>query len=256
MAKLFNPTSVLLITQYAGVSFAFPPGKVVTIKSVRMGRQMLNPDEIAHKCHGDLANRGLVLVNEDDPATVDEMRQEGMEMLEAFIRLQNRNFNEEQAQRASEGRIKLLVPSDLKDLNKILREKILAGKKDAQTNETELISDETIRSIQAGSVEALTKTLARVATAIQAGNIKKAQAILGGATDDEVGSVAADEDAETDTTPTWSDSGETVNDAVGAVLAETTDETPEDSEAMETGIVTPVPNPGNAPGRPRKKWRL
>jgi len=235
--RLHNPTPVNLETMYAGVPFFFPATKTVILKTVRKPNEVLNPEEIAAACFSNLAPRGLVMVNDDDPQSPEEMREQGYSALESFIRENHRTFNELQITLANEGRPKPRVPKDLRDLNKLLHAVLLKGRESepdadpGEASETEIISESTYARLKNKSAVEVKGLLERIKTAMSAGKIDEVVAMLE-SVEEEPKAVA--------TGPAQPVTGGAKDD----------EDAPEpDSEAMETSIVDAPHRKGHEPSR-------
>lgn len=122
MSVLYNPTPLPMTGMYAGLSFQFPPGKKVVIKTHRKRGEIISGEEIAQKLHDDLRQLGLQLLNEEDPQSKEQMDEAGFKALRIFIRAQIKHHNDLNLDLAAEGKATKRVTEDLKKLQKILKE--------------------------------------------------------------------------------------------------------------------------------------
>lgn len=241
MAKLFNPTPRELRCMYAGVEFIFPPMKSVIIKTVRKPGEVLNPDDIAQACVDNLAAVGLQLINEEDPASQEEMIEAGMEALEGFIRGNLLTFNEANLSNANQGLPKLRVPKDVTELQRLFVKHFGAS---AGDKETTIIGEEVLGKIRTKAKEEHDVVIEKARIAFQAGDFEGLMAALGISKEEAAAKLGL---APKLANPASGDADG------GPELPE--EEAQASPEAMETTLIEPKHSHGHSPGKPPRAAR-
>ena len=122
---LFNPTPITLQSHYGGIVYTIPPGKRLTLKTLRLRGDFGNFDthvseDVAAKLYADLSPLGCVLLDDDHPLPTDEHGRVGRRAFITFVQGLIDDFNDLNADQAAKGARIFAIPKGYKELKRHL----------------------------------------------------------------------------------------------------------------------------------------
>jgi hypothetical protein len=180
---LVNTSRLKVIGHYGGIPYILEPGQRMTVKNVRVQDRKTGgtfethmAEDVAAKLFSDLQQRGVVLIDDENPFTEEQYQEMGRDAQIAFILSLIDDFNSLNAEIASgSGRKILQVPRHYKELQKELAR--LIKERDGEAPTTDVFTTEAdLQKLRARTEGGRTEAINRVMEAVASGDIEAAQA--------------------------------------------------------------------------------
>jgi hypothetical protein len=169
---------------FAGYEFHFPAGAKVRIRDIRgmqtrSGQEHYSAETVATFIADSLGQKGLILLDEDNPIPMDEAKRISLTTMRNWIKQQVRYFNELNQAQASEN-LKTILPSEeLRNLTKVL-DRLNAELKDFDAEgANRIVSEDELAAIASKAELRAMGVLERVKSAVETGDIDAIKAAVG-----------------------------------------------------------------------------
>ena len=176
--RLLNPTPMDMQGQVYGQNYVLLANKIAVIKELVMrgGQETHGSEHVARKLLETFAPVGLVLVDEENPQPIEDLKKQGLKMFVRWARGQMKEFNDLNLKQASEG-LATQLPSDeqvqIRDFLAEVEHAIGSRSKDS-----DFVSEQHLQGVQARGMAQLMAQMQTVAAALASGDFAAAQAAL------------------------------------------------------------------------------
>lgn len=180
--RLLNATPMDMNGQVYGQNFHLPANKITVIKEMvlRGGQEAHGSEDVARKLLEQFAQVGLLLMDEDNPISMEELKKESLKTFVRWARGQMKEFNDLNLKQASEG-LATQLPTD----EQVALRDMLSGVERAigsRSKDSDFVSDDHLQNVQSRSIANMMAQMQVVLNAMASGDLEAAKAALAQAT--------------------------------------------------------------------------